>query len=212
MQMPALELQRFFDSFNHTLGMSFIELQAFVSWIKALEYKDISIIDRTCALLGVDVGTYLQEYRPYLGVEKIRRMHGEGFTIGAHSKTHRKLGELGEDEIESEIVESCHFIQEITAQEVIPFSFPHSAWGIDRAILVDIRERNPLIGLMFDTKGLRQDLNFIVNRIWAERPLGGDAGLSSISQLLNTAYRDQMNEAVINWGRKLARGDAWGKS
>jgi len=207
LQMSKPELQRFIESVNHSLNISIKGLPAFLRWIKALGHDDQSIIDHTCRLLEIDLEAHLQKCQLYLAREQIGKMSTEGFTIGAHSKSHRKLGSLGEDEIESEIIDSCLFIQEITAQEVIPFSFPHSAWGIDREILADIRERNSQVGLMFDTKGLRQDVSFIVNRIWAEQKHYGDMELSSISKLLSTAYQDQMNEVVLNWGRRIVKGN-----
>ena len=178
-------------------------LDAVVQWLKEFRLSDIEKIDAVCDALGVDWETFLQESQPYLTIPQIQQMHAEGFTIGAHTKTHRKLKDLPDAEIEEEIVESCRRIREITGQEIVPFSFPHSAFGIDRALLADIRARHPIIGLLFDTKGVRKDENFIVNRVWAERPLTPERKLHSLPEVLHNAYQEAWVDELMGWGRKL---------
>ena len=97
-------------------------------------------------------------------------MVAEGFTIGSHTRSHPKLVQLSPIEMEAEIVASSQIVAEITGAEVVPFSFPNSGTGVERRLLADIRSRHPLLGLFFDTKGIRLDEDFILNRIWAERP------------------------------------------
>jgi len=135
-------------------------------------------------------------------------MHAEGFTFGAHTKTHRKLAPLSDAEIESEIVDSCRVVRDITGQATVPFSFPHSAFGLDRQLLADIRSRHPFIGLLFDTKGLRRDADFIVNRIWAERlPAarikdGEGRGIPPLPEVLRVAYQDAWVEGIMKAARR----------
>jgi len=140
-------------------------IDAAIQWLKALSFSDVKTIDALGDALGVEWETFLVEVQPYLTSAQIQQMHAEGFTIGAHTKSHRKLKDLSDAEIEEEIVASCQIIQEITGQEIVPFSFPHSAFGIDRGLLFSIRVRHPFVGLLFDTKGVRKDENFIVNRV-----------------------------------------------
>ena len=95
----------------------------------------------------------------------------------------------------------------MTGQEIVPFSFPHSAWGLDRDHLAQIRSRHPMIGVLFDTKGLHQDVNFIHNRIWAERPLSNMSGVGAdrIREHLTLAYRETWVDAIMEKGRSLLR-------
>ena len=179
-------------------------LHDFLPWFTALRLPDEPVIDAVCEALGVDWQAFLAENRPYLTTGQVRQMRAEGFTIGAHTVTHRKLMDLPRAEIETEIAESCRIVGEITGDGVVPFSFPHSAWGLDRAHLAEIRRRHPSIGLLFDTKGLRRDVPFIVNRIWAERPL--QAGeLAPLPEIITRAYRDAWAEGVLAAGRKARR-------
>ena len=130
-------------------------------------------------------------------------MHAEGFTIGAHTKTHRKLKDLSDAEIEEEIIESCMAIKEITGQDVVPFSFPHSAFGIERGLLGDIRARHPFVGLLFDTKGVRKDENYIVNRVWAERALTPERRLHSLPEVLHNAYQEAWMDEMMDAARRI---------
>ena len=180
-------------------------LDAAIAWLKELRLPDEATIHSVCRALGVDWEAFLQEYQPYVTREQIRRMQGEGFTIGAHTLTHRKLRGLPREEIEREMAESCRRVMDITGQAVVPFSFPHSAFGLDRAHLAEIRGRHPFIGLLFDTKGLRRDVEFIRNRIWAERPLGADS-VKPLPAVLHDAYQDAWVEEVLARARRLWGG------
>jgi len=174
-----------------------------IGWLKELRLPDQMLIHEICHLLNVDWETYLRETQPYLTRKQLRQMHAEGFTIGAHTKTHRKLVDLSNAEKETEIVESCRVIVDITGQEVVPFSFPHSAFGIERDFLAELRARNPFIGLLFDTKDLRLDVKFIVNRVWAERPITPARDLRPLDEIFLSAYRNAWIEGVMGWGRRL---------
>jgi peptidoglycan/xylan/chitin deacetylase (PgdA/CDA1 family) len=181
----------------------------FITWVKDLRLPDENLIDDICLALDIDWQSFLHRTKPYLTTDQILQMHHEGFIIGAHTQTHRKLIDLSLDEIETEIVGSCQIIQKITNQEILPFSFPHSAWGLERDHLAEIRARHPKIGLLFDTKGLRRDANFIHNRVWAERPLSGQPGIGlgagGIRKRLHLAYQETWVDETMAKARKLRR-------
>ena len=178
---------------------------AAIQWLKELRLSDEALINEICRVLGVDWQSFLREVRPYLTREQIRQMHAEGFVIGAHTKSHPKLRGLDAAEIEAQIVDSCRIVQEITGQEIVPFSFPHSAFGISRPLLADIRSRHPFVGLLFDTKGLHRDVDFIVNRVWAERPLTPARSLHLLPEVLHNAYQEVWVDEIMEMGRKLRR-------
>jgi peptidoglycan/xylan/chitin deacetylase (PgdA/CDA1 family) len=182
----------------------------FISWLKGLRLPDEPLIDALCESLGVDWRAFLAERQPYLTISQIQQMQADGFTIAAHTVTHRKLMDLPPQEIESEIAESCRAVAAITGQELVPFSFPHSAFGLDRKLLKAIRSRNPQIGLLFDTKGLRSDATFIHNRIWAEKfppPLAGEGRAGGgLPKALHVAYQEAWVDEILRRGRKPGRG------
>lgn len=174
-------------------------------WLKELRLSDEALIDEICHTLGVDWQAFLQAAQPYLRRDQIRQMHAEGFVMGAHTKSHPKLRGLDAAEIEAQIVDSCRIVQEITGQAIVPFSFPHSAFGIPRQLLADIRARHPFVGLLFDTKGVHQDVEFIVNRAWAERPLTPARVLHPLPEILHNAYQEAWVDEIMGLGRKLRR-------
>ena len=140
-----------------------------IDWLLTKASARTDVLDALCDRLGVEPGAYLAAAKPYLTREQILELHADGFTIGAHSCTHRQLSDLTPEEAEREIVESCRAVQAITGQEKVPFAFPYFGGWLDRTWLADLRERHPFIGLFFDTDGLREDAPFIVQRVFGER-------------------------------------------
>ncbi len=187
-------------SLNNALDLSLADPTGFVRWIKTLEAKDEGIIDMTAKMLGIDTKDYLREHQPYMTGAQIKQLHADGFTIGSHTVKHAKLSSLSPHEVETEIIDSVGFVQELTGQERVPFSFPYSATGSDRSQLAEIRARNPAFGLFYDTMDLRQDVDFIVNRIWAEKSAYRKAGKeTNVPALLHAAYRAEAYATMRSW-------------
>jgi peptidoglycan/xylan/chitin deacetylase (PgdA/CDA1 family) len=193
----------FITTINRQLGLSLQDVAGFYAWITGFRTPEDQVLDQVCTLLGIDVERFLTERQPYLTTAQVRQMHAEGFTIGAHGLTHRKLGFVPEMEVEAEITGSCRAVQDLTGQAVVPFSFPQSAGNVDRAQLADILGRYPRVGLLFDTKDLLLDEAFIRNRVWAERPLTPARLLHPLPVVLAHAYRQAWVEGVIRKGRRL---------
>jgi hypothetical protein len=186
-----------FMSLNNALDIRLTSNHDFEIWIKALQRSDEPVIDMAFKMLGLDIKDYLETRKPYLTSEQIRQLHADGFEIGAHTRSHSKLALLPPDEIEAEIVESARFVQALTGQEKVHFSFPYSATGLERSFLAEVRGRHPFLGLFFDTRDLRKDEPFIVNRIWAEKAPFRQAGAkTNIPGLLHAAYRAELYSAT----------------
>jgi peptidoglycan/xylan/chitin deacetylase (PgdA/CDA1 family) len=202
-QMLSLEhdaAKMVLTSLNNALDLSLADPAGFVPWIKTLQAKDEGVIDMTAKMLGIDMKDYLRERQPYMTREQINQLHADGFTIGAHTVRHAKLAPFSPQEVETEIVDSARFVQELTGQERVPFSFPFSATGSDRALLAEIRARHPFLGLFYDTMDLRKDVDFIVNRIWAEKSAYRKAGReTNVPALLHAAYRAEAYAAMRSW-------------
>ena len=111
-----------------------------------------NLIDQVCEILGIEIQKYLDTHKPYLTSEQIEFLASDGFTIGAHSKTHPRLGLLAkEDELEQEIVTSCKTIMNMTKKAQIPFAFPFSGYNVDRTFLGRLIARHEFIKLFFDS-------------------------------------------------------------
>jgi peptidoglycan/xylan/chitin deacetylase (PgdA/CDA1 family) len=202
-ELPVTDQDEFFRTLNLQFDLSLTDLAGFTGWIKDFRTPQEQDIAEVCKYLGIDIPAYVKVNQPYLTTAQVQGLQADGFTIGAHGLTHRKLGFVPQADIETEIVRSCQVIQEITGDAIVPFSFPQSAGNVDRGLLGDILKRHTHIGLLFDTKDLRLDEGFMVNRVWAERPLTPDRRLHPIQEVLALAYRDAWVEGVIG---RLRRG------
>lgn len=125
---------------------------------------------RLCNLLDVDVKDYSSARPIFMTRAQIQELSREGFTIGAHGRKHRSHEALSFDDLEEEIVRACEDVRDITGQSRVPFAFPYSGLGIDRAILEAILRRNPIVELTFDSGCLRRDPPFVINRVFTDIP------------------------------------------
>jgi peptidoglycan/xylan/chitin deacetylase (PgdA/CDA1 family) len=189
-QLQIEEQNKSLGLLNSQLSLSLVNSGEFKQWITSFRTPEYHVLEEICRILDIDILSYLRDSQPYLTTNQIKKMHAEGFTIGAHGLSHRKLGFIPDADMESEIVESCNAVQSITGQSIVPFSFPQSAANLNRSILGNILNRHPMIGLLFDTKDLRTDKEFLVNRVWAERPLTPARKLHPLPEILLNAYRD----------------------
>jgi peptidoglycan/xylan/chitin deacetylase (PgdA/CDA1 family) len=174
-------------------------------WLRSLQIFDVPLIDDLAPLLGLDWDRFLAEQQPFMTRAEIRALADEGFTIGAHSCRHPYLKNLGDlDAVEEEIVASCRAVMDMTGQPSVPFAFPFSGDGLDRRFLADLRRRHDYIGLMFDTRELRRDEPFVVNRV------PGDGGLTSwagkeLSDTFAGSYRRFAAQQVLAQASALRR-------
>ena len=167
-----------------------------VRWLLEVRPGEATLVERLLARLGIDSREYLEKARPYLTSEQLRQLHADGFTIGAHSRSHQRLQELPRTDAEREIIESCRIVRDITGQASVPFAFPYFGGGLDRSWLAGLRERHDFIGLFFDTDGVREDEPFVVQRVFGER-FSRDRTLDAI---LRRAWADP-----AGWRRRQVR-------
>lgn len=156
-------------------------------WLYDAQFDAEPAIDELCRVYGIDWARYLAERKPYLSWEQIRDLRAQGFTIGAHTFDHRRLGLLSREEARSEIVRSCQDVAERLGLEQVPFAFPFSGQGVDRGMLRElVREGSP-VELIFEATGLGRESDGIVNREWADPP-GAIHGRSNLDELLKQAH------------------------
>ena len=144
-------------------------LRPFLVWLLTISPGETPLLDRLCERLNIDAIAYVKDIKPYLSVEQILQLRSDGFVIGAHSCSHRRLKDLTRRDAEREIVDSCRRIHELTGQASVPFAFPYSGGGLDRTWLARLREAHPFIGLFFDTRGFQRDEPFVIQRVFGER-------------------------------------------
>lgn len=189
---PA-ERRRILDVVGEVCERRFINESEFIVWLKRLAWvADEKMLDNICEVCGVDVAAFLEERKPYMTREQIKTLANEGHIIGAHTVNHPYLGRLTDvSQIEAEIVDSCKFVAQVTETDRVPFAFPFSGRNLDSAVVESIRERHPIVGEIFDSRGVHQDKRFVHNRICADAPSPFN-GQSNIPLLIEQAYRDEL--------------------
>jgi len=76
------------------------------------------------------------ESRAMLSWEEIRRMQRAGVTFGAHTCTHRDLTRLPDHEVQAEILDSKHLIEDGLGAAVAAFAYPYGRYDSRVAKLV----------------------------------------------------------------------------
>ena len=98
---------------------------------------------------------------------------------------------------DSEIVDSCRVVAELTGRESVPFAFPFSGDGVPRADLAAIRDKHPHVAMIFDRRGFRADVEFVVHRIIADSPLATpEQGTSNLRALVHREYVREARAAI----------------
>ncbi|MGB9620052.1 MAG: polysaccharide deacetylase family protein [Armatimonadota bacterium] len=65
---------------------------------------------------------------PLMTAEQIRRMSDAGFEIGSHTMTHPRLTELSDADLNRELSDSKHVLEDLIGREVVAFSYPYGAY------------------------------------------------------------------------------------
>ena len=162
-----------------------------VNWTLSIGHADRDTLNDLCRHLEIDIDAFIEQQQPYMNSKQIRQLDQDGFTIGAHGLSHRKITGLPAAELEEEIVAACTFISELTGKPQVPFAFPWTGIGIDRKLLADIRARNPVVGLYFDTGKLSVDAAHIVHRLGGDIPDPDHPNESNLPHLLKAAWSNR---------------------
>jgi len=185
-------------SVKDAFGKEFDNLIDLKLWIKSLATNERSTIDALCQLLNIDVRQYLDKHHPYISTGEIKSLAGEGFTIGAHSVSHQRLGMMTNQAVEDEMIQSCKTIMSLSGKSSSPFAFPFSADGVSRNALQEIRERHPYIGLLFDTNGILPGPKFIISRMCGDRPDHSGKNQSNLPQRIAKAYLEELTTRITH--------------
>ena len=189
---PEKRQRELLQQLSWQVGRTFSDTLDFVRWVKQLTRHDSEPLKLVSQLLNIDQAKYLEDQRPYLTREEIQHLQSEGFTIGAHSCTHRRLGkDSSSDELKSEITSSCEAIAQLTNRADVPFAFPFSGDDVERNELATIRQERDAVGLIFDRRGFRRDEDFVVHRIIADSQKNALQN-SNVPRLIRTEYQSEL--------------------
>jgi peptidoglycan/xylan/chitin deacetylase (PgdA/CDA1 family) len=148
-------------------------------------------LDAICASLGVDAEAYLPGATPYLSTAEVRSLAADGFTIGAHGRSHLPLASMSPSDAEADIVESCAQVAALVRQPSVPYAFPFNGRGVSRALLRHVRGGHPQLGPFFDTQGIAEDSPDVINRIVVDHWSRSDSA-TALPTAIRLAYAREL--------------------
>lgn len=140
-----------------------------VEAVLRLGFHDEPALDAIAAAIDVDFAAFLRRYRPYLGADELRAIASDGFTIGAHSRSHPPYASLPFADQLEQTLSSVAFVRQTFQPKVLAFSFPFNDRGISMRLLREISAAG--VSICFGTDGLRRDsVSWSLQRIQSEDP------------------------------------------
>ncbi len=117
-------------------------------------YADLLSLDQTAEDIGLKWEEYLEEEKPYMSMDQLKKLAKDGFTIGAHSWDHPEFWLLDEERQMDEIRESMEWLIANFNPTIKAFAFPFTDFGVSDAVFEAIN-RERLCDITFGTAGIK---------------------------------------------------------
>ena len=169
-RMRPHEWEDYREACARALGCEMANRESLSKALLALEAEDEPRIDEICGILGVDWRAFLAQRDPYLTREQVGQLAAEGFTIGAHGRTHRRLDRLGSEDAFQEIADSCIAVREWTGQTRVPLSLPHNQIPADNGLFERIAKELPFVDGLFGGIGFSNRSDRVIQRLTLDDP------------------------------------------
>jgi hypothetical protein len=182
-----------------TIGRRFGTAELFCQWALSRRKGPEGEIDDVCELLGVSIRNLLRVHKPYLTVEQVKQLAADGFTVGVHTRSHRRVSSLDPRAAARDIIESASLIREWTGQAYAPFAFPYHADEGDVRVIEKVFCECDFVRLFFSVGCARRKGDLLINRVVMDVP--GDDRRSNAGKLLRTAYKRTVSERGRRWLR-----------
>ena len=155
-----------------------------------------NILDVVAGLLRIDFKEFLANEKPYLTIDQILKLVGQGFSIGAHSFNHPEFWKISEEEQLKEIKKSMDWLVEKINPEIKAFSFPFTDSGVSLTVMKALENEN-ICDITFGTAGIKYDeLKNHLQRYPVEKP--GDFMLNFKAELIYLAFRKLIGKATVH--------------
>lgn len=166
-----------------------------VQKILQTEFSQIPALEKTALEIGIDFKRFLQEQKPYLTLEQIRKLAEDGFSIGAHSFDHPEFWKISEQEQLKQIRKSLDWISASIPQKIKSFAFPFTDSGVPVSVLKTI-ETEQICDITFGTAGVKYDeFEFHFQRYPMEQ--NGDFKLNLNGEFIYYELRKLIGKATV---------------
>ncbi len=119
-------------------------------------YHQQNKLDEIARNMELSFDDFLHEQKPYMEVDQLRQLMGQGFTLGAHSWDHPEFWLIGEAEQRNQMVKSLQWLKETLNPTIEAFAFPYTDTGVADTLIAALH-REGVCRLSFGTAGVKQD-------------------------------------------------------
>lgn len=152
------------------------------NFIKAVHYRNRSLLDEFAGLLNVDFSDFLQTAKPYMTHEQISSLKEQGFHFGAHSADHPEYFRLS---LQQQLEQTETSMRLISSEFHLPykcFAFPFTDHGVSKAFFEEMFSRQ-IATVSFGTAGIvKENFPMHVQRVPLER------GNLTAKQIIHAEY------------------------
>lgn len=180
------------------IGASNADRAALVAWLRSLPHDGEDIIDAVGESLDIDFSRYLASATPYLSAGQVQILASEGFSIGAHTCTHRPLSHLPRKEIVAEVARSVERVADWTGATQVPFAFPFTHANTDLEAFREAAAHSPHLKFAFGMDALHPRAGDVVPRLCAEQT-NAAGGFKPLSALVRAWHWRAMCLRISAW-------------
>ena len=101
------------------------------SVIEGIKIRNDKEIEQTIENISVRFNIKIPEDRRTLNWDEVKEMSNDGISFGSHSKTHRQLTRLSNDEIVEEIIGSLNILKEKKINHIPVFCYPNGDYNYE---------------------------------------------------------------------------------
>lgn len=167
--------------------------QSLVLRLKQLTFSDLKLIDEIAEILGINFIQLLDEFKPYMTLNEIKKLHDDGFLIGSHGYDHAEFNELHPDRMKQQIEQSFSWLENHLKIGKRIFSFPFTDHNIPLWFFEYLQKEANVV-VSFGTAGLKTDMAYgNIQRIPVELE-----GFDSIKKILKAEYFYHLVKIPLN--------------
>jgi peptidoglycan/xylan/chitin deacetylase (PgdA/CDA1 family) len=139
--------------------------------IRSIGYADRHRANELGSVCELDFNDFLASRQPFLTLEQMKDLRGQGFVFGAHSIDHPKYEALNLEEQYNQTVNSLQYTRDMDLADHSFFAFPHSDLAAGCQLLELVRSRYDKNTIFFGVRNQREERsNLVFHRFNAERP------------------------------------------
>lgn len=118
----------------------------------SLGYADQHLLDECAEKINLSFSDYLEEERPYMTTDDIKKLESQGFVFGAHSTDHPLYSKLDLHQQLEKTTTSLDYMESILENDKRAFSFPFTDAGVSTEFFAKCGAK-----ISFGTAGIKHD-------------------------------------------------------